>query len=59
MPVFEFDIGVSSHERLREHVIVDHWMRTTVEAPNVVEASEMAIQMGMCRGYVTECTFVV
>jgi len=53
--VWEFDVGVTTHELLRRGVLVDHYVLVRVAAGSYLEASELAIQMGFVVGYATEC----
>ncbi|MGW3992382.1 hypothetical protein ACWEF6_02730 [Amycolatopsis sp. NPDC004772] len=55
MSVWEFDVGVTTHEQLQGGVLVDHYVRVQVAADGYLEASELAIQMGFVVGYATEC----
>lgn len=55
MTVWEFDVGVTTHELLRLGVLVDHYVLVRVTAGSYLEASELAIQMGFVVGYATEC----
>lgn len=55
MSVWEFDVGVTTHEQLRRGVLVDHYVLVRVEAPSYLEASLTAIQMAWCVGYATVC----
>ncbi|GAB3156308.1 hypothetical protein GCM10027258_62530 [Amycolatopsis stemonae] len=69
MSVWEFDVGVTTHDGLRTKpsgaardvlwsesgVLVDHYVLVRVEAGSYGEASELAIQMGFVVGYATEC----
>lgn len=55
MTVWEFDVGVTTHELLHAGVLVDQWLNIRVAADSWLDASRTAIQMGMCHGYATEC----
>lgn len=55
MTVWEFDIGITTHELLPQGVLVNQWINVRVVAESYLEASRTAIQMGMCHGYATEC----
>lgn len=55
MAVYEFDVGITTHELLQEGVLVAQWIPVQVEAPSWVDASLLAIQIAGCHGYTTEC----
>lgn len=60
MTVWEFDVGVTTHDLLHQGVLVDHYTHVQIEAPTHLEASELAIQMAWTGPehedrYVTEC----
>lgn len=55
MAVYEFDVGITTHELLQEGVLVAEWVWVQVEGPSWVEASCTAIQLAGCHGYATEC----
>lgn len=55
MTVWEFDVGITTHELLRQGVVVDQWINIRVASDSYLDASCAAIQMGMCHGYATEC----
>lgn len=64
MALFSFDLTTSSHELLREGIVAGRFFgsehnhqRVTIEADSWLEASELAILMGMCFGYVTGCYY--
>ena len=59
---WSFDIETSTHELLREGITAGRFsgsfnnhQRVIVWADTWIEASEIAIQIGMCFGYVTKC----
>lgn len=52
--VYQFDIGVSTHDLLSKGILVDHYVRVELEAPSYYDASLLAIQMGFVVGYATE-----
>ncbi|PXY20839.1 hypothetical protein [Prauserella muralis] len=58
MSEWAFDVGVSSHELLREGVTVGQWVRVEVAAESYLEAAEVAIQMAGVVGYATDCLYV-
>lgn len=51
--IYQFDVGVSTHDLLSKGILVDHYVRVEVEAPNYYDASLVAIQMGFVVGYAT------
>jgi len=53
--IYEFDVGITTHELLQEGVLVAQWILVQVEAPSWVDASCLAIQFAGCHGYATEC----
>lgn len=55
MTVWEFDVGVATHELLQQGVLVDHYVLVRVAADSYLEASLLAIQMAGVVGYATEC----
>jgi hypothetical protein len=55
--VWEFDVGVTTHDALKEGHTVLWWLNTRVLAENHMTASLVAAQMGACHGYVTECRY--
>jgi hypothetical protein len=55
MTVWEFDVGVTTQELLKQGVIVDHYVLVQVAADSYLEASQLAIQMAGVVGYATEC----
>lgn len=55
MTVWEFDVGITTHDLLKVGVLVDQWLNVRVAADSYLDASRIAIQMGMCHGYATEC----
>lgn len=57
MSVWEFDVGVTTHDALKEGCTVLWWLNTRVWADSYAEASLIAAQMGACHGYVTECRY--
>lgn len=57
MCVWEFDVGVTTHEALKEGHTVLWWFNTRVLADSYMEASLTAAQMGACHGYVTEVRY--
>lgn len=48
---WEFDIGVSTHDLLRDGVTVRHWTRVHVAAGSYAEARLIACQMAACGGW--------
>lgn len=58
MSVWEFDVGVTTHEDLKEGCTVLWWFNTRVEADTYMEASLVAAQMAHVGDlYVTECRY--
>lgn len=51
--VYTFDVGVTTHELMKQQWLVDHYVRVELEAPNYHDASLLAIQMGFVVGYAT------
>jgi hypothetical protein len=49
--VFEFDVGVSTHDALKSGVAVHHWTRVTVAADSRDEAALVAAQVASCGGW--------
>lgn len=45
MSVWEFDVGVSKHDLLKEGVVVRHYTRVSVAAESYVEARLIACQL--------------
>ena len=39
----------------KQGVLVDQWINVRVAADTYLDASQTAIQIGMCHGYATEC----
>lgn len=58
MKVWEFDVGVTTHELLQAHVVVQQYVNVKVAAPDAWSGSLLACQMAGCVGYVTECWVV-
>jgi len=52
--VYQFDVGVTTHDLLSKGILVDHYVRVELEAPSYHDASLLAIQMGFVVGYATE-----
>jgi hypothetical protein len=56
---WEFDVGVSTHDLLRQGVTVRHYTRVSVAASHYVEARLIACQLAACGGWMpTEATLV-
>lgn len=51
MSVWEFDVGVSSHDLLKVGVIVRHYTRVSVAAETYVEARLIACQLAAAGGW--------
>lgn len=51
MSEWEFDIGVSTHDLLREGVVVRHYTRVSVSAETYVEARLVACQLAAAGGW--------
>lgn len=58
MEVWEFDVGVTTHDALKEGHTVLWWFNTRVLAEDYMEASLVAAQMAHVGDlYVTECRY--
>lgn len=58
MTIFSFDVGVTTHDKLKQGIIVDHYRRVVVaqDDDDHTAASLTAIQMaGVHDFYVTDC----
>jgi len=56
---WEFDVGVSTHDLLRQGVVVRHYTRVTVSAESYTKARLIACQLSACGGWMpTEATLV-
>ena len=56
---WEFDVGVTTHDLLREGVTVRHYTRVTVVAEHYTVARLTACQVAACGGWMpTEATLV-
>jgi len=53
--IYEFDVGITTHDLLKGGAVVDTWINVQVENDCPVDAALMASQMGACHGYVTAC----
>lgn len=51
MSEWEFDVGVSNHDLLREGVIVRHYTRVSVAAESYTEARLVACQLAAAGGW--------
>lgn len=51
MQEWEFDVGVSTHDLLREGVVVRHYTRVSVFASSHVEARLVACQLAAAGGW--------
>lgn len=51
MLVWEFDVGVSTHDLLKCGVIIRHFTRVIVSAPTHIEGQCIATQMAACGGW--------
>lgn len=51
MSVWEFDVGVSTHDLLKQGVIVRHYTRVSVDAETYTEARQVACQLAACGGW--------
>lgn len=49
--VWEFDVGVSTHDFLREGIVVHHYTRVTVAAATYPSAVAIAGEMAACGGW--------
>ena len=59
MNEWEFDVGVSTHDLLRQGVVVRHYTRVVVSAETYVEARLVASQLAACGGWMpTEAVLV-
>jgi len=59
MSEWEFDVGVSTHDLLKEGVTVRHFTRVSVIAGGYIEARLVACQLAACGGWMpTEATLV-
>lgn len=59
MQEWEFDVGVSTHDLLKEGVVVRHYTRVSVGASSYVEARLIACQLAASGGWMpTEATLV-
>ena len=59
MSEWEFDVGVSTHDLLKEGITVRHFTRVNVIANGYVEARLVACQLAACGGWMpTEATLV-
>lgn len=58
--IYEFDVGVSTHDLLREGCTVHHYTRVEVVADTLAEAQDIAAAMAACGGWMpTVTTFVI
>ncbi len=57
MSVWEFDVGVTTHELLQKGVTVAQWVRVHVWSDDAIEAHIIAGQIVGCHGYVTEIRY--
>jgi hypothetical protein len=56
---WEFDVGVSTHDLLKQGVTVRHYTRVSVAASSYVEARLVACQLAACGGWMpTEAALV-
>ena len=53
---WEFDVGVSTHDLLKQGVTVRHFTRVTVSASTHAEARCVAAQMAACGGWMPTLT---
>ena len=51
MSEWEFDVGVTTHDLLKESVVVRHYTRVSVSAATYVEARLLACQVAACGGW--------
>ncbi len=51
MAVWEYDIGLATHDSLREGWTVHHWTRVVVVADTELDARLMACQVAACGGW--------
>lgn len=51
MSEWEFDVGVSNHDLLREGVVVRHYTRVNVTAETYTEARLVACQLAAAGGW--------
>lgn len=51
METWEFDVGVSTHDLLKNGIVVHHWTLVHVAAPNHLEARLIACQMAAAGGW--------
>lgn len=59
MNEWEFDVGVSTHDLLKEGVTVRHYTRVIVAAESYTVAQVIACQMAACGGWMpTEAVLV-
>lgn len=56
MTVFSFDVGVTTHDLMKQGVLVSHYRRVVVADDDHTSAAITACQMAALHGgYVTEC----
>jgi hypothetical protein len=54
---WEFDVGVTTHDLLKEGVVVAKWIRVYVWSEDAMDAHLLACQIAGCHGYVTEIRY--
>lgn len=64
MTTYSFDIETTTHDLLKEGIVAgrffgaqQNWQRVVVEADSIQEGSLIAILIGGCFGYVTNCHY--
>ena len=57
--VWEFDVGVSTHDLLRIGCIVHHYTRVEVAARTLAEAQDTAAALAACGGWMPTVTIFV
>lgn len=57
--VWEFDVGVSTHDLLRVGCVIHHWTRVDVVASTFAEAQDIAAAMAACGGWMPTITVFV
>lgn len=54
---WEFDVAVTTHDLLKEGVVVIQWVRVYVWSDDAMDAHVLAGQIVGCHGYVTEIRY--
>lgn len=57
--IWEFDVGVSTHDLLREGCVVRHYTRVQVAATTYAEAQNTAAALAACGGWMPTVTIYV